>query len=181
MTFQHHQPSTPPPRIKYAWSSLPLTVRWVACWPVLAATYLVTFQLSAIIADLMLLTVFTLPAEMAATVSPILADVIHMSIMLPVIRRLVPSHQHVVILGFALIVALVTMVAGHRLATDLLAGNIPWPPQFWPPTTGSLEDWSWRSARDFLNCLVVLVMVGGYGFRLWRQTLMTRAQEKTPT
>ena len=181
MTCQHHQPSTPPPGIKYAWSSLPLAVRWVACWPVLAAAYLVIFQLSAIISDVMLLTVLTLPPEKAATVSPILADVIHMSIMLPAVRRLVPSRQHVVILGFALIVALVTMVAGHQLATDLLAGNLPWPPQFWPPTTGSLEDWSWRSARDFLNCLVVLVMVVGYGLRLWRQTLMTRAQEKTPT
>ena len=111
----------------------------MACWLVLAAAYLVIFQLSAIISDVILLAVLTLPAEMAATVSPILADVIHMSIMLPVIRGLVPSHQHVVILGFALIVALITMVAGHRLATDLLAGNIPWPPQFYPPLQAVLK------------------------------------------
>ena len=180
MTCQHRQPGKPPLWIKHAWSTLPLAVRWMACWPVLVAAYLVTFQLSAIIADLMLLTVLTLPSRMAAAASPILADAMHMSIMLPAIRRLVPSRQHVVILGSALIVALVTMIAGHRLATDLLAGNSPWPPQFYPPSTGSLEDWPWRSARDFLNCLVVLIMVGVYGLRLWRQTSMAAAHEKTP-
>ena len=161
--------------IKNSWNGLPVRVRWIACWPALAGIYLLTFQISAITSDVMLLTVLGLDWSRAGVVLPILADIIHMALLLPAMRLLIPSHQHIFILGFASIVGFATIMAGRQLMLDLPEIMSQTPATLWISDTAALEDWPWRSSRDFINCLIVLIIPAAYGFRLWRQKSTTDA------
>ncbi|MBL6672257.1 MAG: hypothetical protein ISQ31_04965, partial [Alphaproteobacteria bacterium] len=102
----------------------------------------------------------------ALTISPILADILHMLIVLPAIRLLVPARQHFVVFGFALIVGIATLSAVSTLLTsDYLTAQPVWPSAY------QLEDWYWRPFRDVINCIVVLAIVIWYGMRLHRHQL----------
>ena len=93
----------------------------------------------------------------------ILADFLHMLIVLPAIRLLVPARQHFVVFGFALIVGIATLSAVYTLLTsDYLTAQPVWPSAY------QLEDWYWRPFRDVINCIVVLAIVIWYGIRLHR-------------
>ena len=84
----------------------------------------------------------------------ILADFLHMLIVLPAIRLLVPARQHFVVFGFALIVGIATLSAVSTLLTsDYLTAQPVWPSAY------QLEDWYWRTFRDVINCIVVLAIV----------------------
>jgi len=139
-----------PHRLIGLWTALPIRVRWIVCWPILAALYLVTFQISRVAAEMLLQTILGIPWHYAHIVSPILADVMHMALVLPAIRIAVPARQHVIIFGFA---AIVLLASGFALN------------QFLADRASAAED-SWRSARDLVNCLVVLAIAGCYGVRL---------------
>jgi len=139
-----------PTRLLGLWTALPARVRWIVCWPLLATLYLVTFQISGIAADMLLQTILRIPWQYAHIMSPILADVMHLALVLPAIRILVPTRQHVVIFGFAAIVLLASALALHQFLAD---------------RANAAED-SWRSARDLGNCLIVLAIIGWYGVRL---------------
>ena len=138
-------------------------MRWIACWPVLLCIYLVGFQISHIMANMLLQTVMRLHWSYALTISPILADILHMLIVLPAIRLLVPASQHFVVFGFALIVGIATLSAVSTLLTsDYLTAQPVWPSAY------QLEDWYWRTFRDVINCIVVLAIVIWCGIRLHR-------------
>lgn len=142
---------------------MPLRVRWIACWPVLLCIYLVGFQISHIMANMLLQTVMRLHWSYALTISPILANILHMLIVLPAIRLLVPARQHFVVFGFAHIVGFATLSAVSTLLTsDYLTAQPVWPSAY------QLEDWYWRPFRDVINCIVVLAIVIWYGIRLHR-------------
>jgi hypothetical protein len=81
-------------------------LRWIACWPLLLCIYLAGFLASEIMADMMLQTVMRMHWSRAVAISPILADILHMLIVLPAISFLVPSHQHFVVFGFAVMVGI---------------------------------------------------------------------------
>ena len=148
------------------WNKMPLRVRWIACWPVLLCIYLAGFQISHIMANMLLQTVMRLHWSYALTISPILADILHMLIVLPAIRLLVPARQHLVVFGFALIVGIATLSAvSTLLAKDYLTAQPVWPSAY------QLEDWYWRPFRDVINCIVVLAIVIWYGMRLHRHQL----------
>ena len=145
---------------------MPLRVRWIACWPVLLCIYLVGFQISHIMANMLLQTVMRLHWSYALTISPILANILHMLIVLPAIRLLVPARQHFFVFGFAHIVGFATLSAVFTLLTsDYLTAQPVWPSAY------QLEDWYWRPFRDVINCIVVLAIVIWYGIRLQRDQL----------
>jgi len=142
--------SLSPAGLNRLWTSLPVRARWVVCWPLLAGIYLASFQITAILADALLQTILRIPPQTARVGSPVLADVLHMALMLPAIRLLVPARQHVVIFGFAAVVLLASVMAFSQFLSDRM--------------NASAE--SWRSTRDLVNCLVVLALVSWYGVRL---------------
>lgn len=145
------------------WNRVPRRLRWIACWPLLLCIYLAGFLASEIMADMMLQTVMRMHWSRAVAISPILADILHMLIVLPAISFLVPSHQHFVVFGFAAMVGIATLVALSTLLTgDYLAAQPVWPSSY------RLEDWYWRPFRDVMNCIVVLAIVVWYGVRLQR-------------
>ena len=136
-------------------------MRWIACWPVLLCIYLVGFQISHIMANMLLQTVMRLHWSYALTISPILANILRMLIVLPAIRLLVPARQHFVVFGFALIVGIATLSAVSTLLTsDYLTAQPVWPSAY------QLEDWYWRTFRDVIDCIVVLAIVIWFGMRL---------------
>ena len=103
---------------------MPLRVRWIACWPVLLCIYLAGFQVSHIMANMLLQTAMRLHWSYALAISPILADILLLLIVLPAIRLLVPARQHLVVFGFALIVGIATLSAvSTLLAKDYLRHN----------------------------------------------------------
>ena len=138
---------------------MPLRVRWIACWPNLLCIYLAGFQISHIMANMLLQTVMRLHWSYALTISPILVDILHMLIVLPAIRLLVPARQHFVVFGFALIVG---MAVSTLLTSDCLTAQPVWPSAY------QLEDWYWRPFKDVINCIVILAIVIWYGIRLHR-------------
>ena len=148
------------------WNKMPLRVRWIACWPVLLCIYLAGFQISHIMANMLLQTVMRLHRSYALTISPILADILNMLIVLPAIRLLVPARQHFVVFGFALIVGIATLSAVSTLLTsDYLKAQPGWPSAY------QLEDWYWRPFRDVINCIVVLAIVIWCAIHLHRDQL----------
>ena len=111
-------------------------------------------QISHIMANMLLQTVMRLHSSYALTISSILADILHMLIVLPAIRLLVPARQHFVVFGFALMVAIATLSAVSTLLTnDYLTAQPVWPSAY------QLEDCYWRPFRDVINCIVVLAIV----------------------
>ena len=145
---------------------MPLRVRWIACWPVLLCIYLAGFQISHIMANMLLQTVMRLHWSYALTISPILADILQILIVLPAIRLLVHSRPHSGDCGTALIVGIATLSAVSTLLTsDYLTAQPVWPSAY------QLEDWYWRPFRDVINCIVVLAIVSWYGMRLHRHQL----------
>ena len=138
-------------------------MRWIACWPVLLCIYLAGFQISHIMANMLLQTVMRLHWSFALTISPILADILHILIVLPAIRLLVPARQHFVVFGFAHIVGFATLSAVSTLLTrDYLTAQPVWPSAY------QLENWYWRPFRDVVKYIVVLAIVIWYGIRLHR-------------
>ena len=102
------------------WNRVPRRLRWIACWPLLLCIYLAGFLASDIMADMMLQTVMRMHWSRAVAISPILADIMHMLIVLPAIRFLVPSHQHFVVFGFAVMVGIASLVALSTLLTGTI-------------------------------------------------------------
>ena len=99
------------------WNRAPRRLRWIACWPLLLCIYLAGFLASDIMADMMLQTVMRMHWLRAVAISPILADILHMLIVLLAISFRVPSHQHFVVFGFAVVVRIATLVALSTLLT----------------------------------------------------------------
>ena len=151
------------------WFRLPERYRWGFCVPLLVAVYVVTFQLSALVSDVTLQNILRLHWSPALVISPILADMIHLTLMLPAIRILVPSRQHLVFFGLATVMAVATMLGAYDMGAALIvAGNWPDPARLWH-LPDSLGEWRWRPVRDLVNTIIVLTVTIWYVIRLRRR------------
>lgn len=134
------------------WLQIPYWARWALCWPLLAIIYLSFFPLADLAVNLTLQVALGMPSQHAIFVAPVLSDMVHMAVVLPSIRLLVPSRQYLVIFDFAFIVFLVTILTVIEI---------------WQTERPALPD-EYTSRHRLINCLVVLTITSWYGWRLRR-------------
>jgi len=126
--------------------------RWALCWPLLAIIYLSFFPLADLAVNLTLQVALGMPSQHAIFVAPVLSDMVHMAVVLPSIRILVPSRQYLVIFDLAFIVFLVTILTVIEI---------------WQTERPALPD-EYTSRHRLINCLVALTVTSWYGWRLRR-------------
>lgn len=134
------------------WLQIPYRARWALCWPLLAAIYLSVFPLADLAVNMTLQVALGISSQHAIFVAPVLSDMVHMTVVLPSIRFLVPSRQYFVVFGFAFIVLLVTILTVIEI---------------WQTERPAMPD-EYTASHRLINCLVVLTITSWYGWRLRR-------------
>ena len=137
------------------WLRVPNGVRWVLCWPLLAAIYVTVFPLADLAVNMVIQVALGISRQPAVFMAPLLSDIVHMAVILPSIRFLVPSRQHFVVFGFAAIVLLATLLTLIEI---------------WQTARPSLPG-EYSAADRLVNCLVVLAIVSWYGWRIRKPTV----------
>ena len=125
------------------WLRVPRGVRWVLCWPLLAAIHVTVFPLADLAVNMVIRVAVGISRQPAVFMAPLLSDIVHMAVILPSIRFVVPSRQHFVVFGFAAIVLLATLLTFIEI---------------WQTDRPSLPREYGATAR-LVNCLVVHAIV----------------------
>jgi hypothetical protein len=133
------------------WLRVPRGVRLVLCWPLLAAIHVTVFPLADLAVNMVIRVALGIFRHPAVFMAPLLSDIVHMAVILPSIRFLVPSRQHFVVFGFAAIVLLALI-------------------EIWQTDRPSLPGEYGATAR-LVNCLVVLAIVSWYGWHIRKPTV----------
>ena len=112
--------------------------------------YVTVLPLADLAVDMVIQVALGISRQPAVFMAPLLSDIVHMAVILPSIRFLVPSRQHFGVFGFAAIVLLATLLT---------------PIKIWQTDRPSLPGEYCAIAR-LLNCLVVLTIVSWYGWHI---------------
>ena len=137
------------------WLRVPRGVRWVLCWPLLAAIYVTVFPLADLAVNMVIQVALGISWQPVLLMAPVLSDIVHMAVVLPSIRFLVPSRQHFVVFGFAAIVLLATLLTLIEI---------------WQTDRPSLPG-EYGATDRLVNCLVVLAIVTWYGWHIRKPTV----------
>lgn len=137
------------------WLRVASAVRWILCWPLLATIYVTVFPLADLAVKMVIQVALRISWQAVILMAPVLSDMVHMPVVLPSIRFLVPSRYHLVVFGFAVIVLLANLL-------KLI--------EIWQTDRPSLPR-EYSAADRLVNCLVVLAIVSWYGWRIRKPTV----------
>ena len=116
---------------------------------------MIVFPLADLALNMVIRVALGISRQPAVFMAPLLSDIVHMAVIRPSIRFLVPSRQFFVVFGFAAIVLLAELLTLIEI---------------WQTDRPSLPEEYGATAR-LVNCLVVLAIVSWCGWHIRKPTV----------